>query len=450
MNRLLELEKELARFSGRGAKPNMPAQVPQETPVVSAAQSYGGYNYAWQYSGPPKEIKVLSIDGGGLRGVIPATILDRIESLIGARVGKGDTSTLAVQDYFDAFAGTSTGSIISAGLLIPNRTKNSARKYEFAPKEFVKVYKQRGEEIFDPGHYRKRSNGLLKGVLRKNYSRKGVDKVLEEYLGKNANGNGLLFDDLLKPLLVVSVEYITGAPAIFKNWEKSVYRAVDVIRASTAAPTYFNPVGFRAFDPNLRPEELLTKILDEEEGNTLESLLKALRGDGIGPLQVNPLKYYVDGGIFRNNPSGLILNEILYGEALFTPNGNKPIISKTPYRIAPQFTDPSKVIMVSLGTGDAEGEYKVPKRKKMVGLQIATLIEQGMAANSAMEDMFVRQRLAPDNYFRFNPPIPEEASDMDNPDPKHLERLEKLTLEYLDTPEVKAQLDSLVTKLLSA
>lgn len=452
MNRLLELEKELARFSGRGTKPNAPAPVAPVEPSVSAAQSYGGYNYAWQNSGPAEEIRVLSIDGGGLRGIIPATILDRIEQLIGERLkakGKADTTDLAIQDYFDAFAGTSTGSIISAGLLIPNRSKvSNGRKYEFAPKEFIKVYQERGKEIFSPEHYKKRTKGELRLALSHNYDRSGVDKVLEEYLGRNANGKGLFFHELLKPLLVVSVEYMTGAPAVFKNWEKAVFRAVDVIRASTAAPTYFDPVGFQEFDPSLKIEDMVTKIFSEKNGDLIGNIMTTMREAGKSSIKVNPTKYYVDGGIFRNNPAGLILNEVLWSTNIFAENGNKPYIAKTPHRISPDVTDPSKVIMLSLGTGDSNSVNKLGKRIAIK--EVGNVIAQGMAANTAMEEEFVRTRLSAQNYFRFNPPIPEEASDMDNPDQKHLENLEKLTLRYLDEPEVKQQLDRLVTKLVGA
>src|SRR5689334_8499250 len=59
---------------------------------------------------PHDPFRILSIDGGGLKGVIPATTLERMETVLRTATGKG------VVDSFDMFAGTSTGAIIAAGL----------------------------------------------------------------------------------------------------------------------------------------------------------------------------------------------------------------------------------------------------------------------------------------------------------------------------------------------
>jgi patatin-like phospholipase/acyl hydrolase len=85
----------------------------------------------------PNTIRILSIDGGGIRGIIPTMVLQ-------ALLGK-----LKAQDVFHIIAGTSTGGIIACGLAKPNPVE---------PEQIVNLYVQHGSEIFkksllDPVHY---------------------------------------------------------------------------------------------------------------------------------------------------------------------------------------------------------------------------------------------------------------------------------------------------------
>jgi len=82
-----------------------------------------------------KPYKILSIDGGGIRGLIPALILVEFEK----RTGK------PISELFDLVAGTSTGGIIAAGLNIPDK---ETRKAAYSAKDFVKLFKNRGQMIF--------------------------------------------------------------------------------------------------------------------------------------------------------------------------------------------------------------------------------------------------------------------------------------------------------------
>src|SRR5690242_6029075 len=76
---------------------------------------------------------VLSIDGGGIRGIIAATILDRIERKIGLRI----------HEVFDLIAGTSTGGIIATAI---GAGANNGNPY--APNDLVHLYVENGPEIF--------------------------------------------------------------------------------------------------------------------------------------------------------------------------------------------------------------------------------------------------------------------------------------------------------------
>ena len=65
-----------------------------------------------------KKVRILSLDGGGMRGIIPATVLEYVENKI-IEITKNKNARLA--DYFDLVAGTSTGGILSAFYLTPSK-----------------------------------------------------------------------------------------------------------------------------------------------------------------------------------------------------------------------------------------------------------------------------------------------------------------------------------------
>lgn len=78
-------------------------------------------------------VKVLSIDGGGIRGLIPATVLSAIEERTKARTA----------DLFDLIAGTSTGGILALGLVKPS--PRSRRKPQYSAAELAELYEQEGD-----------------------------------------------------------------------------------------------------------------------------------------------------------------------------------------------------------------------------------------------------------------------------------------------------------------
>jgi patatin-like phospholipase/acyl hydrolase len=84
---------------------------------------------------------ILSIDGGGARGIIPAVILKEIERRSGRRVS----------ELFDRICGTSTGAILACGLSAPKSAGKS--KAMFHAREIVEIYRTLGEEIFSRGSF---------------------------------------------------------------------------------------------------------------------------------------------------------------------------------------------------------------------------------------------------------------------------------------------------------
>jgi len=171
-------------------------------------------------------MKILSIDGGGIRGIIPALILAEIEKKAGQPISK----------LFDLIAGTSTGGILALGLTI----KNEWGQPKYSASDLVKLYADKGKEIFyrDIWH-RIKSLGILRD---EKYPNDNLKQILKDYFGKAR------LKDSLSEVIITSYETERRIPWVFKsvhakNPKKEDYDfdVVDVALATSAAPTYFEP-----------------------------------------------------------------------------------------------------------------------------------------------------------------------------------------------------------------
>ncbi|BAZ13791.1 patatin [Calothrix sp. NIES-4071] len=163
---------------------------------------------------------ILSLDGGGIRGIVAAKMLSIIEKEIKA----------PLNEYFQLITGTSTGSILAAAIA-------SGRSSE----EIVDLYKQQSSIIFP---YRKRFT--LKrlplifkhGISAPKYSEAGLIQVLQGVFGNTA-----LFDITSPLLLIISFDTVEREPIFFKSWRQDkAYGNVplwEVCVCSASAPTYF-------------------------------------------------------------------------------------------------------------------------------------------------------------------------------------------------------------------
>jgi patatin-like phospholipase/acyl hydrolase len=91
------------------------------------------------------ELRILCIDGGGIRGLIPAKILEYLESEL-QRIEASPTARLA--DYFDYIVGTSTGALVTTMLAAPNKDNRPL----CTTKEIIDLYLQEGAGIFRNDH----------------------------------------------------------------------------------------------------------------------------------------------------------------------------------------------------------------------------------------------------------------------------------------------------------
>jgi patatin-like phospholipase/acyl hydrolase len=166
--------------------------------------------------------RILSLDGGGIRGALTLGYLEEIEHIL--REKNGDPK-LKMCEYFDLIGGTSTGSIIAAGLAIGMDVA-----------EVKKMYLDLGERVFT------RNNPLkwLKAFYNADYLKKELEKTFGDItLGGSEIKTGLT---------VFAKRADTGSTWIFHNHPEGKYNADNkdillrrVVRASTAAPTYFQP-----------------------------------------------------------------------------------------------------------------------------------------------------------------------------------------------------------------
>ncbi|WCR59741.1 MAG: hypothetical protein PG978_001189 [Wolbachia endosymbiont of Ctenocephalides felis wCfeF] len=158
---------------------------------------------------------ILSVDGGGIRGIIPAIILAEIES----RTKK------PISQIFDLMAGTSTGGIVVAGLCKKDKPQYSAN-------DLVEFYREYGPYIFKSSFFRR---SILSWFNCAQYPYKNIEFVLDKYFGDDT------LQSTLNNVLIASYDINNNCPFFFKSWKEGNIKLKDALRAATAAPTYFIP-----------------------------------------------------------------------------------------------------------------------------------------------------------------------------------------------------------------
>ncbi len=246
----------------------------------------------WAVDGTPK--RILALDGGGVRGILTLGYLERIEQLLRARHGGAEDFRLC--HYFDLIAGTSTGAIIAAGL---------AKGMEV--REVLSLYERLAASVFRRSLFRR-------GLLRARYGAGRLKEYLQEVFQNNTMGSR----SLQTGLLVVAKRLDTGSTWPMSNnpgnpfftakpsddfLSNEDYLIRDVVRASTAAPSFFAP-------------EYIEISRDKER----------------------PHGEFVDGGASPHNNPALLALELV---AIRGFGAQWPL-------------DPDKLLLVSVGTGSAQ------------------------------------------------------------------------------------------------
>ena len=160
--------------------------------------------------------KILSLDGGGIRGTYTASVLAQLESQL----------ERPVIDHFDLVVGTSTGGIIALGLATG-----------MCAEEILSFYKNAGAQIFPPARLGWRA--LIDWIFTPKFEAKDLEVSLRQVFGNKT------FSEIERNVAVTSFDAATGRPVVFKTaYHESLsgfgeLSVVDVAMATSAAPTYF-------------------------------------------------------------------------------------------------------------------------------------------------------------------------------------------------------------------
>ncbi|MBR0893962.1 patatin-like phospholipase family protein [Bradyrhizobium tropiciagri] len=168
--------------------------------------------------------RILALDGGGIRGILTLEYLAAIEAQLRKRYNNND---LLLCDYFDLIGGTSTGSIIAAGLAC-GMTVDALKT----------LYRGIGTDIFQESFWRR-------GLVAPKFNSDALQHALDAQLGADTVLGG---DRIRTGLMIMTKRLDTGSPWPLHNNPDAVFakqdgalRLTEVVRASTAAPTYFKP-----------------------------------------------------------------------------------------------------------------------------------------------------------------------------------------------------------------
>ncbi|KAJ1699643.1 hypothetical protein LUZ63_008155 [Rhynchospora breviuscula] len=304
-------------------------------------------------------VTILSIDGGGIRGLIPGTILAYLES----KLQELDGPDARLADYFDVIAGTSTGGLIATMLAAPNKQNRPL----FSAKEINKFYVDNSPGIFPQksGPFGKAAT-LIDSVKGPKYNGNYLHSIIQKLLGETT------ISETLTNLVVPTFDIKSLEPIIFTTIDgkrKPLKNALlsDVCISTSAAPTFLPGHYFQTKD---------------SQGNIKEFNL-------------------IDGGLAANNPTLVAISHIT--QQIFMKNPDFTLTTPMDY---------GKFIVISLGTGNAkeEGNYNAKDSAKWGALE--WLFNKGMTplvniffhATSAIVDVnlsvFFQTLNSHENYLR--------------------------------------------------
>jgi predicted acylesterase/phospholipase RssA len=185
----------------------------------------------------PGPKRILALDGGGVRGILTLQYLKRMEELLCKRTRNDPNFRLS--QYFDLIGGTSTGSIIATGLALG-----------WTVEKLETLYNELAGQVFQRSIWRQ-------GILQAKFPRTPLIKALTMQFGDRTLGS----EDLQTGLMIMTKRLDSGSPWPLMNNPKGHYfdpvskkgtaapnkdfLLREVVRASTAAPHYFNPERLR-------------------------------------------------------------------------------------------------------------------------------------------------------------------------------------------------------------
>ncbi|EOA18418.1 hypothetical protein CARUB_v10006962mg [Capsella rubella] len=269
-------------------------------------------------------VTILSLDGGGVRGIIAGVVLAYLEKQL--QELDGEDARLA--DYFDVIAGTSTGGLVTAMLTVPDGT---GRPY-FAAKDIVPFYLEHCPKIFpQPSGVFALLPKLPKLLSGPKYSGKYLRNLLSKLLGEAK------LHQTLTNVVIPTFDIKKLQPTVFSSYQALVdpslnVKVSDICVGTSAAPTFFPPHYFSN---------------EDSQGNTTEFNL-------------------VDGAITANNPTLVAMTAV-----------SKQIVKNNPDMgdIKPLGYD--QFLVISIGTGSTKKEEKYSAKKAAKWGIISWLYDNG-------------------------------------------------------------------------
>ncbi|KAL2236912.1 patatin-like protein 1 [Sesamum indicum] len=258
--------------------------------------------------GPPVNgnlITILSIDGGGIRGIIPAKILESLES----ELQKLDGQDARIADYFDVIAGTSTGGLVTAMLTAPDANNRPL----YAAKDIAAFYVKHGPKIFPhKGGVIGSLESMVVQLGRPKYKGKYLHKLIRDNLGQTR------LHDTLTNVVIPTFDIRNLQPTVFSSYEMKNMPYLDALLSdicigTSAAPTFFPAHHFTNPDAS---------------GKSWDFNL-------------------IDGGVAANNPTLVAISEV-----------TKQVLRNDPDFFPIQPMDYNRLLVISLGTGSAKQERK--------------------------------------------------------------------------------------------
>jgi patatin-like phospholipase/acyl hydrolase len=338
-----------------------------------------------------KKVCVLSIDGGGIRQIIPSVILKYIEDVL-----KKENPNARLSDYFDFFVGADMGGILTSLLVIPDANGRS----KIDAKAALEFFTNNGEAIFDVSIWKRLKS--MGGMTDEKYSSKKLEGLLNDLMGDNRLG------DVVKPLMLSAYDVRNREAKLYsftdaQNPIRNFYLR-DLCRASAAIPSYFEPARIKS---------------ETETPFTL-----------------------VSGSLFASNPTMMAYAETRkMNFATILEDDDKPV-----------FPMAQDLFVVSLGAGEVKKPYYFDTVKDWGEMSwLKPIMDMLTSSNSETVDYQMRQlfsTVTPTNdYIRLNPKLKGVATEIDDASADNIRNLVDFSENFIK--ENKADLDLIVDKLIA-
>ncbi|KAJ6752743.1 PATATIN [Salix koriyanagi] len=346
------------------------------------------------------QITVLSIDGGGIRGIIPGTILAFLES----ELQKLDGADARLADYFDVISGTSTGGLVTAMLAAPNKQNRPL----FFAKDINDFYLENCPKIFPQDSSPFASARKLVNTLRgPKYDGKFLHSIVKEKLEDTR------LNQTLTNIVIPTFDIKRLQPTIFstynlKNNPSTDALLSDICIGTSAAPTYLPAHYFETKDPS-------GKVRDFN---------------------------LIDGGVAANNPTLVAISEV-----------SKAINQEGPDSVRMNPMEFGRFLVLSLGTGTAKSEEKYDAEEAakwgllgwLTSDESTPLVDVFTQASADMVDFHIStvfQALnCEENYLRIqDDTLTGTLSSVDVATKENLENLVKVGEELLKKPVSRVNL----------